>query len=393
MNNRLRVSRPEELLSLIPYQLGFEPRESVVVVCLNGPRQQVGLVARINCDDLEGPQSADAARTLLSHCLANGGRRVVVVAYGKASGESNDALGTCAHAVNIVRQALEPHVEVYEQWIVHGGNYGRFAVNGVCVGNLPPRIESTLDSTAEVRTELHVASTALGLCDCHRGSTEDFTFTEVAARMVFEGVPRAQRREDIARIPAASEARIFDVQAVVAQKQKLNASARRGQAMHAWSEVLAVDEPLGTEMAGAILAGLGEIPFRDAVLISMTSLGMAHAERFMKMCASGNSAPEVDELARRAVAEITDPMHAKAPNRQHLDRIVAVLEQLVASATTEQSVAPRTLLALAAWWGGRGVVAHRHLEEVEKVDPHYGLAALITTALSHGIAAGWQRKR
>ena len=78
----IRVREPRELLSLIPHQLGFHPRESAVVVSLREPRGRVGLVARVDLADLgdrdSGPQ---LARTLVTHLVNDGAGRAVLVVY------------------------------------------------------------------------------------------------------------------------------------------------------------------------------------------------------------------------------------------------------------------------------------------------------------------------
>ena len=48
---RIRLGGPSDILAVLPYQLGFHPRESLVVVSLHGTR--MGLVQRI---DLPPPE-------------------------------------------------------------------------------------------------------------------------------------------------------------------------------------------------------------------------------------------------------------------------------------------------------------------------------------------------
>lgn len=82
MPTTIRTREPRELLALVPYQLGFHPAESAVVVSLRGPRSTVGTIARMDLADLADPvHGADAARALMGHLLADGARRVVVVLY------------------------------------------------------------------------------------------------------------------------------------------------------------------------------------------------------------------------------------------------------------------------------------------------------------------------
>ena len=73
----LKVSGPRGLLAVVPSMLGFHPQESVVMLCLHGPRRRVGPVARVDL-----PPGRD--RPLAEH-LAEHARRyadeVVVVSY------------------------------------------------------------------------------------------------------------------------------------------------------------------------------------------------------------------------------------------------------------------------------------------------------------------------
>ena len=76
----LKVSGPQGLLAVVPTMLGFHPHESVVMLCLHGPRRRVGPVARVDL-----PPGRD--RPLAEH-LAEHARRyadeVVVVSYQSA---------------------------------------------------------------------------------------------------------------------------------------------------------------------------------------------------------------------------------------------------------------------------------------------------------------------
>ncbi len=76
----LKVSGPQGLLAVVPTMLGFHPQESLVMLCLRGPRRRVGPVARVDL-----PPGRD--RPLADH-LAEHARRyadeVVVVSYQTA---------------------------------------------------------------------------------------------------------------------------------------------------------------------------------------------------------------------------------------------------------------------------------------------------------------------
>src|SRR5690625_174584 len=73
------VSGLTEMLSVIPYMVGFHPCESMVVVCLHGPRQRSGLVLRIDL-----PEPGDQARwidELVARAARQSADGVLLVCY------------------------------------------------------------------------------------------------------------------------------------------------------------------------------------------------------------------------------------------------------------------------------------------------------------------------
>lgn len=120
----VRVAGPEDLLAYIPYRLGFEPVESAVVVSLTGPRQRVGLVARVDLGDLrlrragdpDGPDGAATARWLADHVVADGADRAVVVLY--TATDATVPSGAARLAANLLRARLDRRLPGTEVWLV-----------------------------------------------------------------------------------------------------------------------------------------------------------------------------------------------------------------------------------------------------------------------------------
>jgi hypothetical protein len=88
----LRLGHPRELLALVPYLLGFEPRDSAVLVGLRPPGHRVGLVARVDLPDLLRPDGAELAAALADHLHDDGTAEVVVVLYA-GEGDPRGAAG------------------------------------------------------------------------------------------------------------------------------------------------------------------------------------------------------------------------------------------------------------------------------------------------------------
>jgi hypothetical protein len=79
----VRVGSPASLLALVPQLLGFEPRESIVVMGVEPPRGRVQLTLRFDLRGVSDPGTADLiARHLLSILTAQGLKVGVAVGYG-----------------------------------------------------------------------------------------------------------------------------------------------------------------------------------------------------------------------------------------------------------------------------------------------------------------------
>lgn len=78
----VRLGGPADILGVLPWRLGFHPRESVVVVCLEGPRKRDRLVMR---GDLPAPGHEPAgAADLVGRVRRVGADAALVVVYTEA---------------------------------------------------------------------------------------------------------------------------------------------------------------------------------------------------------------------------------------------------------------------------------------------------------------------
>ncbi len=73
----VRLAGPEGMVAAVPQYLGFHPSESLVLLCLNGPRCRVGPAARV---DLFEPGSTDAVHQLVG-CAVRYADAAAVVCY------------------------------------------------------------------------------------------------------------------------------------------------------------------------------------------------------------------------------------------------------------------------------------------------------------------------
>jgi hypothetical protein len=93
----LKLHSPADLLAVVPYRLGFHPRDSVVALSLHGPRRRFGLTARLDLPSL--PHVPDAARYLVGVLRQHDAEEVLLVVYAP-----DDSVG-------------EPLVRTLDQWL------------------------------------------------------------------------------------------------------------------------------------------------------------------------------------------------------------------------------------------------------------------------------------
>ena len=110
---KISLSGPAELLTVIPFHLGFQPVRSVVVVCFHGKR--LGLVARL--DLVDQGQAAEAAAQTLPTLLQGAPSSVALVGFEDDPDESLPLLEALAAGVETDR------VVVRERLVVHEGRW------------------------------------------------------------------------------------------------------------------------------------------------------------------------------------------------------------------------------------------------------------------------------
>ena len=116
----VKISSPADILGVVPHRVGFHPAESIVVVCLHGPRRRDGLLMRL---DLAPTKHDDVvARDLATKAAHVKATASVLVCYTEQDGD-DDALPRQS-LVNALRQRLTSHgIEVLEALLVHDGRW------------------------------------------------------------------------------------------------------------------------------------------------------------------------------------------------------------------------------------------------------------------------------
>ena len=383
MPTTIRTDDPRELLALIPFQLGFQPTESAVLISIRGD-QGVGLIARVDLADLDDrARGGQLARTLVSHLVGDGAHRAVVVLFTLECLQDDTPGAVGAAVAARLREAAAPALGDVDCWVVGPrGYYGLGCADRSC-------------------------------CPPGGRSLDELQGTRVGAQMVLEGVQVARSRDELVRIPAASpSARKAAHRARVRWESRCPATADahrwRRDGLALWRGEVARVAALGGHDEGAsggvhpvvfgraadvpapatmgkLQGALADVLVRDAVLLTL----VPGADRVADLVVAGDGGADVGRVLRT----IIDPVEGRRPDPALTHPARCVLEQLVAHSPRVGHVPALTLLAVLAWWDGDGARAGLHVDRALAADPGYRLAVLVDDALRLGMPPGWAHVR
>jgi uncharacterized protein DUF4192 len=322
---KIKLSNPAELVSALPYLVGFHPHDSMVVVCLQGPKPRIGLAVR--ADLPPAGYEDELAQSLLAPVLARRPVGVILLVIG--GGQPHPLLGLPgAAAVSAVSRAFDRHGVVSMQaiWAESLEKNATWSCFERCCGGLLP----------------------------------DPAASKVAAAVTAAGLVTFADRDELARLVAPD-----DDQAL----------ARRGALLDA--AVVELDRELSEDPDGVVrrhltlvldavdAAGRGELPVTDDQIVA---LALALADRpvrdwCLRLC---NDEAGGDTGCRAAAAE----------------RLWLALTR---ATPAPELAGPATLAAFTAYLSGNGALAGMALERALQAWPGHDLGALLAVALETGM--------
>lgn len=378
MTTTIRVSEPRELLAYIPYRLGFRPRRSAVVVSLRGGRRRVGLVARVDLDELADPATGPGvAEGLATHLWRDGAEQVVVVLYDEHVRDGARWAPAVSGALQHVSEPLRAMIGPAQAWVVDEERF------------------YSVDCTDEE------------CCPRSGWPLGDLAATQVSAQMVFAGASIAEHRGSATEVAPAPKGARYNVRRVARRWAARRADLRGALAdggSGAWAEELrpwyreslgswqaaleAFDghEPIPARVLGRIDAALHDSYLRDLVVASAV-LGTEHVASTLD-----EPEPRVREHVNAAFGALFDPVVAREPDRERVAAAEGVLRAVLAHAPDARHAPAATTLALLAWWSGEGAVANDWLGRALVADDAYSFALLLANAVEAGLPPGWARR-
>ncbi|MFE2180226.1 DUF4192 domain-containing protein [Streptomyces sp. NPDC059455] len=346
---QVTLRSPAELADALPYVLGFQPDDSIVMIALHGARGRFGGRLRLGIPRVpeEWPEVCDQ----LAECLISGSERrgvrpdgVVLFlcqepAEGESAQEAMERLRPLSQRLRIACGGLE--VPVFEALCISGGRFWSY----VCPDRrcCPPEgVPLALPGTSVMAAAATFAGVQV------RGSLR-----EMEARLAPLGAPRADGQERVLDAAGADLVpRILDgAGSATVRAQTLGLVGRMLDTFQAAPPVadacaadLRDDGLLDDQEAAAMIIGLQDRRTRDRVAGWMEEADADAALRLWRA------------LARRCVGSYG-----------------------------EYAAAPLTLAGWVAWSAGDELMARVALGRALRVDPDYLFARLLHQACNEGV--------
>ncbi|UFU01627.1 DUF4192 domain-containing protein [Ruania suaedae] len=351
----LDLADPVDVLSWLPYGLGFRPEESVVLIAVHHDDDQIrlGLLARFDLRDLG---LAEVRRNVEAHLCAERATQVLCVIVSEEPWEQTLAL-------------MRPAGRVLEWWLTRPWS-------DPCATWLMSRKAFRCLECARP-----------GCCPEHGRAASALAHSATTASLVYQGRSYVEDRRDLTAQAdlvadgrrAASAAAVRHWRRREQTRDREGLQAWRTGCLERWTVLVqraasgsAAEPPPEPALLGEVLAGLSDTWVRDGVMLA------AAAGRVL------DPGERDGVLAELFVGDVQPVEEHQRPARQ-------ALMCLASHATRRWRVAPLATASWLAWWSGDGASAGQLLDRACALDADYSLAHLLRTILAAGVAPGWVR--
>jgi len=358
MTTTIHLSGPAEVLTVLPYQLGFHPADCLVAVSLHGTR--MGLVQRIDLPPAEHVGLAVAA--MIAPLRQDVPQALMLIAFENREGESRPMQDGMAGA------SRAHGIEVANRIVVRGGRWFDLDCTRSCCppeGLLLPA-PAAVPAVAEfVGREICPLPDRSALADLLE---PDSPLSGLAVSRLAD--VWLQLRPEAADAGGDGGDGGAELSAV-----EMELNGIRAQELAVWSLVLCDEddaepiEALQPQDLAVLAASLTDVHLRDA-LIAWLCPGTLPQDRID---------PILLVQMGRALSEPPWPGGhtgdmAQVIGRQRIERRLC---ELSAALPDVWAVATLTVLASFTWWRGDGALTRVALDRALRIDPHYRLAQLL----------------
>lgn len=324
----LKLSRPADLLTAIPYLLGFQPARSLVALGLHGPRHRLVFTMRM---DLDGPSEEQIVTEAVTRLVQAGSDQALLVVYDPDPADGSAGLGGRSLVAAIAARLDSDRTGVFvrDALCVVAGRWWSYTCNDPqCC---PPEGTPMLSPTEVASGPVAAVATYAGLA----------TLPDRDALVASLAGPVFLLREAMEQ---ATERAVWESTARRVTSPQSLATWRTDVLAEFTALVERYAEPPGevdNDTAARLIVALHDIEVRDLV-------------------ASWGAGPQAAAL-------------------------LALLGDLVRRAVPSVDAPVVTVLGSVAYQSGEGAVAGIAFERALRSDPAYRLALLLETLLRNGV--------
>lgn len=370
MKPLVQVADIREIFALVPFQLGYEPRESVVAIALKGSRQRIGVMARTDGSDLLRPDGPHIVSSIAEFLHRDAADRVMLIIYHDASPGVRSWL---PGAIEMLREHLTGF-EAVNAWLVSRGSY-----------------RSATLFPADSRELVWSPESAVG----------DLAATQVSATMVVRGNVIHKDRSQLAALPHISKEmsqRMWRAgDRYLRDYVRAQPTPRTQRWLHRSLELwqVALDAACARHIAdlsgppdlapliwARLGASLGNRETRDLVI------GMIIARALRDSPGTGG-----DEGSLERLGHLMSLMFGTVPSTGPEEGVLRSLCETVAFATAATRRKHRSdgysVLAMMAWWRGSGAAGREYCERALRLDGDHRMSVLVMQMLDDGVPPGW----
>jgi hypothetical protein len=405
MTSTIRLSGPADVLTILPYQLGFHPHDCLVVVSLQGlHRSRVGLIQRIDLPPAE--QVGGAVAALIRPLRQNRPKAVLLVGFEEREGESRLMLDEMAVA------SRAHGIEVSQRMVVRGGRWfdpdsalrcwphegtpllapSEVPAVAEFVGReifpLPDRLAlASLLEPKEPQSQVvsRLADEWLQL----RAEATDPGATGLSSARAGLSAREAGRRSPERGLSAPGAGLRSPETGLSSPETDLTSPETglygfRGSEFAVWALVLCDEDDaqpireLPPQDLAILAVSLSDVELRDALIAWLCPGTLAQDvidPTLLIQMSSALPQPLWRGANAGGLADLGDLAEvARVIGRQRIERRLC---ELSAALPDAWAVSTLTMLASFTWWRGDGALTRIALDRALRLDPHYRLAQLL----------------
>lgn len=370
MTTTIRLRGPADIITVLPYHLGYRPADSLVVVCLRANR--IGMVGRV---DLPPPEVDPdlVAVELVPVVVRERPDAVVLVGFETRAGQAEPASVAMRDAIRAAG------IRVVDRLLVRDGRWWSLDCHGDCCPGEGEALQGD-DEVPAVADYIvrgrRPASSRAELAGRLQSQPDPAQETRCAALLHDLRTARASRStlQRRRRRMFQAWARILDLSPGGPDAGAKSAPAR-GHEAWAWAVVSLVDVSVRDLLIAWMCPGTLELSVFPASLRRLAESELPSRRDILGWAGVDLASVESRELEDGAGAP-TDAIDEPADDVAH-EGLVDRLAMVCREAPTELSPGPLTVLAHVVWWLGDGALARTALDGALEVDPDYRLAMLL----------------